>query len=50
MNEEDFVRVAEIEREIAMLQEGSITKKKIKGKEYYYHRINRDGKRVENYR
>lgn len=49
MNEENFARVAEIEREIAMLPEGSITKKKIKGKEYYYHRITRDGKRVENY-
>ena len=49
MNEENFARVAEIEREIAMLPEGSITKKKIKGKEYYYHRITRDGKRIENY-
>ncbi|MBR1623607.1 MAG: AAA family ATPase, partial [Pseudobutyrivibrio sp.] len=37
------------EREIAILPEGSITKKKIKDKDYYYHRINRDGKRVENY-
>ena len=32
-------RIAEIEREIAMLPEGSVTKKKIREKEYYYHRI-----------
>lgn len=42
-------QIAEIERQIAMLPEGSITKKKIKEKEYYYHRITRNGKRVENY-
>ena len=36
-------------REIAVLPEGSITKKKIRGKDYYYHRISRDGKRIENY-
>ena len=41
--------IAELEREIAMLPEGSITKKKIRGKEYYYHRINKNGKRAENY-
>lgn len=41
--------IAELEREIAMLPEGSITKKKVKEKEYYYHRITRNGKRVENY-
>ncbi|MCI6429423.1 MAG: AAA family ATPase, partial [Lachnospiraceae bacterium] len=40
---------AEIEREIAILPEGSITKKKIRDKEYYYHRITRNGKRVEKY-
>ena len=32
-----------------MLPEGSITKKKIKEKEYYYHRITTNGKRNENY-
>lgn len=42
-------RIAEIEREIAMLPEGSVTKKKIREKEYYYHRITNNGKRVENY-
>ena len=47
MNEEIYAQIAELE--IAILPEGSITKKKIKDKDYYYHRINRDGKRVENY-
>ena len=44
-----YNQIAEIEREIAVLPEGSITKKKIKDKDYYYHRITRDGKRIENY-
>lgn len=42
-------KIAEIEREMALLPEGSITKKKINEKEYYYHRINKNGKRIENY-
>lgn len=42
-------KAAEIEREIALLPEGSITKKKINGKEYYYHRVTLDGKRKEIY-
>ncbi len=42
-------KILEIEREIAMLPEGSITKKKIKEKEYYYHRITRNGRRTETY-
>lgn len=41
--------INDIEREIALMPIGSITKKKIKDKEYYYHRINRDGKRTESY-
>ena len=44
-----YNQIAEIEKEIAVLPEGSITKKKINDKEYYYHRINRGGKRIENY-
>ena len=44
-----YNQIAEIEREIAILPEGSITKKKIKDKDYYYHRITHDGKRIENY-
>ncbi len=47
--EEIMNQIAELEREIALLPEGSITKKKIKDKEYFYHRITRNGKRVENY-
>ena len=31
-----YNQIAEIEREIAVLPEGSITKKKIKDKDYYY--------------
>ena len=42
-------RIADLEREIAILPEGSITKKRIKDKDYYYHRINRNGKRTESY-
>ncbi|HAR79993.1 MAG TPA: ATPase [Succinivibrionaceae bacterium] len=49
MDNETFHRIAEIEREIAVLPAGCITKKTIKGKEYYYHRLSRDGKRIENY-
>ena len=44
-----YNQIAEIEREIAVLPEGSITKKKIKDKDYFYHRITRGGKRIENY-
>ena len=44
-----YNQIAEIEREIAVLPEGSITKKKIKDKDYFYHRITRGGKRLENY-
>lgn len=50
MNKEQLLsRISDIEREIAILPAGSITKKKINDKDYYYHRINRDGKRIENY-
>lgn len=42
-------QIAELEREIALLPEGSITKKKIKEKDYYYHRMTINGKRVEKY-
>ena len=44
-----YEQIAKIEREIARLPEGGIAKKTIKGKDYYYHRITRDGKRVEEY-
>ena len=50
MSQEELMNaIAEIEREIAILPEGSITKKKIRDKEFYYHRIARYGKRVEKY-
>ena len=50
MGQEELMnKIAELEREIAILPEGSITKKKIKNKEYYYHRITINGKRTENY-
>ena len=37
MSDDISNKIAELEREIAMLPEGSITKKNIKGKDYYYH-------------
>lgn len=50
MGQEELMNeIAELEREIAILPEGSITKKKIRDKEYYYHRITLNGKRKENY-
>lgn len=42
-------RFLELEREIAILPEGGIAKKNIKGRDYYYHRTSKDGKRTENY-
>ena len=41
--------IDELEREIALLPGGSMTVKKIKDKEYYYHRISENGKRREIY-
>lgn len=50
MRQEDIIaRILELEREIAILPAGSITKKNIRGKDYYYHRVNVSGKRIENY-
>lgn len=49
MNEYIINQIAEKEREIAMLPEGSIAKKRINGKDYYYHRISHGGRRVEKY-
>lgn len=42
-------RIEELEREIAALPPGSIATKKVKGKEYYYHRITKNKKRTETY-
>lgn len=42
-------RIEELERDIALLPCGSIAVKRINDKEYYYHRINENGKRRETY-
>lgn len=42
-------RIEEIEREMAALPPGSLATKKVKGKEYYYHRVTRNKKRTETY-
>ena len=42
-------RIDELEREIALLPRGSVAVKRINDKEYYYHRINENGKRRETY-
>ncbi len=42
-------RAAELERQISTLPAGSITKKTVKGKEYFYHRWTEDKKRREKY-
>lgn len=42
-------RIDDLEREIAVLPQGNITVKNIKGKDYYYHRIINNKKRTETY-
>ncbi len=50
MKQDELIdKISELEREISMLPEGSITKKRIKDKEYFYHRTTRNGKRSEKY-
>ena len=50
MKQEDLIsEISELERNIASLPQGSITKKNIKGKDYFYHRITKNGKRNEIY-
>lgn len=39
--------IDELEREIALFPGGSMTVKKIKDKEYFYHRVSENGKRRE---
>ena len=41
--------IEELEREIALLPAGGIAAKKIRGKEYYYHRVTVNGERNETY-
>lgn len=50
MNHEEIIaRIAEIEREIAVLPVGGVSKKNVHGNIYYYHRITQNGKRTEKY-
>lgn len=42
-------RIEDLERDIAALPPGNIVTKKVRGKEYYYHRINQNKKRTEAY-
>lgn len=44
-----LTRIEELEREIAALAPGSLAVKKVKGKEYYYHRITKNKRRTETY-
>ena len=49
MTNDIMQRIIDLEREIAALPSGSVSKKTIKDKVYYYHRVNRDGKIKETY-
>ena len=42
-------RISTIENQIAELPVGSITKKNVNGKDYYYLRVSTEGKRTETY-
>lgn len=48
-NEKIIEHIAEIEREIAVLPAGGVSKKNVHGNIYYYHRITQSGKRIEKY-
>ena len=48
-NDNVMERIIDLEQEIAALPSGSVSKKTIKDKVYYYHRVNRDGKIKETY-
>lgn len=49
MDQNTIERISEIEREIAALPAGGVSKKNVHGNIYYYHRITQNGKRIENY-
>ena len=49
MDQNTIERIAEIEREIAVLPAGGVSKKNVHGNIYYYHRITQNGKRIEKY-
>ena len=42
-------RIGELEREIAALPQGSVGTKRVRGREYFYHRYTNCGKRIEDY-
>ena len=48
-NDNVMDRIIDLEREIAALPPGSVSKKTIKDKVYYYHRVTRDWKPKETY-
>ena len=50
MKQEEIInKINELEKEVSLLPTGSISLKRINGKDYYYHRININGKRNEEY-
>ncbi len=50
MKQEEIInKINELEKEVSLLPTGSIALKRINGKDYYYHRININGKRNEEY-
>ena len=50
MNQREIInRIAELKTQIASLPSGSVTKKRVNGRIYFYHRFSVDGKRKEKY-
>ncbi len=49
MNDRIDEQIKDIEREIAILPKGSIGKKTVKDKIYFYHRYTENGKKIEKY-
>lgn len=49
MDQKAIERIAQIEREIAALPAGGVSKKNVHGNIYYYHRITQNGNRTEKY-
>ncbi len=46
---EILAKIADLEKEISLLPAGSVSKKTMNGKEYYYHRVSSGGKRTEKF-
>lgn len=44
-----IIQISELEEQINALPRGSVVRKMINGKAYYYHRYNENGKRIEKY-